>query len=92
MKNQQNQKKSVKITEASEYLGVSINTLKMLANSGKNLKRRSGEGGEEMFWVRRGDAGGDAAGVVDMQAVQFVFGHSGDEGACFLSVQEEAQE
>ena len=36
MKIQQNQKKSVKITEASEYLGVSINTLKTF-NSERNF-------------------------------------------------------
>ncbi|OQB05436.1 MAG: hypothetical protein BWY21_02004 [Parcubacteria group bacterium ADurb.Bin216] len=33
--------KIYKITEASEYLGVSINTLKTLANNGKEVKRNN---------------------------------------------------
>ena len=38
--------KIYKITEASEYLGVSINTLKMLANNGKIKSFKTKGGGQ----------------------------------------------
>ena len=39
--------KIYKITEASDYLGVSINTLKTLANTGKKRSIEQVDGGEE---------------------------------------------
>ena len=41
--------KIYKTTEASEHLGVSINTLKILANNGK-IKSFKTSGGHRRFW------------------------------------------
>ena len=59
--------KIYKITEASEYLGVSINTLKTLANNGK-VKSFKTTGEHRRF--RQEDSantGGDVDGVIDKE-------------------------
>jgi len=45
--------KTYKITEASDYLGVSINTLKTLANNGKIKSFKTMELEKEDKWNKR---------------------------------------